>query len=629
MTVTLEDVKKWRKELAAKKITPQDVQDVRQPKTEGAISRAESRAVGDLVKQGKVNFADGVSEREVLLINQAKKKAFGDLGFEETPEASGFLETLGQSFLGGLKNIGGGVVSAANVLSGDRLVDPEKLEETKELGQLQQQERAEQRPITSMVGEIAGEVVGFPFGGAGKSIGTRLAGATGTGAAAGALSASGRGEDVSDAALFGAILGGSIQGVTEAGKSLFRRHRNFQSGNFSSEDAREVIEAARENNVRLFADDLSESEFIEKIAKRGEEKIFGTARGKAAQEIEQLRAVDDFANSFGAREAVDIVRSVERQKGNLQSIASKLYKKADQELDQLGNVQMNNFQTEFVNTIRELANKRLPNQELINKLAQFQNVSGKATDVAKARQELSELVSNLRGTGAIGTNESRLVDKLKSAMDKDIDNLAANTPGGQKAQAALQKARRFYQNRIAEPFKKSRIKNLIKENDPEGIVSFLTGGKTFGGNPQRAQQLFNSLDRQGRSAVKGALLHRALSLSRELGDGFSAKRFAEEVERIRSSTGVFFKGVEMDKLKGLVKLMTATRTKPGAGSSVLPYGFLVKAMTQGVKGQGADSALIPKLLIGLGKTTEQTVRTEKLIDQLSNIAQKTLIQAKD
>lgn len=71
-----------------------------------------------------------------------------------------------------------------------------------------------ERPISQFVGEVVGETLAFPVGGAGKTLTRRALTAAGAGATAGALSEAGRGGDIEDIAVT-SLVGGAFGPVGE------------------------------------------------------------------------------------------------------------------------------------------------------------------------------------------------------------------------------------------------------------------------------------------------------------------------------------------------------------------------------------------------------------------------------
>lgn len=146
------------------------------------------------------------------------------------PDVSGFkpmeaIDPDDQAFLRALKqgsmNIGGGIlrgIGEVRRILGDE--GAEKFLQELEISQNMEQNRTDiitaDEPVQRFIGEVSGEVSGFPFGGGGPSTAVRLGTGALTSAASGGLSAAGRGEAGADVAVeagVGAVLDPVIQGL--------------------------------------------------------------------------------------------------------------------------------------------------------------------------------------------------------------------------------------------------------------------------------------------------------------------------------------------------------------------------------------------------------------------------------
>lgn len=153
----------------------------------------------------------------------------------------------------GLLNIGGGLLRGAGELA--KLVGVDEAQQF--LNDLAISQNLEARetdivtegaPVQRFAGEVAGETIGLPFGGSGKSLFTRLLTAMGGGATAGGLSAAGRGE--SGPAIAGeAALGGALGPVAEGGGAVLRARSASRRANVVGgvdADAEAIAEAAEQ-----------------------------------------------------------------------------------------------------------------------------------------------------------------------------------------------------------------------------------------------------------------------------------------------------------------------------------------------------------------------------------------------
>lgn len=164
---------------------------------------------------------------EIRAQNQEKINLSSRLdSIDDTPreaDLSGIVEnSLEAALVGtgkGLTNIGRGAQRLFALASGD----DQEAERLRQLGASEDAafSQVEQEfPVSSFVGEVAGEVAGFPIGGIGKSLGQRALSSVVTGGAAGAASEAGSGgENIGTTGALGAAFGP----VGEATGALIQR----------------------------------------------------------------------------------------------------------------------------------------------------------------------------------------------------------------------------------------------------------------------------------------------------------------------------------------------------------------------------------------------------------------------
>ena len=141
--------------------------------------------------------------------------------YQHKPQPTGDESPMGRGFKQGLLNIGGGILRATGELRqalGDegaaKFLKDLEVSQTMERGQTTQ--ITEGHPVQGFVGEVGGEIAGFPVGGGAGSIPVRLATGAAGGATAAGLSAAGRGEDVGQIGTE-AALGAGLAPISEIG----------------------------------------------------------------------------------------------------------------------------------------------------------------------------------------------------------------------------------------------------------------------------------------------------------------------------------------------------------------------------------------------------------------------------
>lgn len=503
---------------------------------------------------------------------------------------------------------------------------------------------SEDFPLTSLAGEIGGELaitggVG-PFG-KGK-LAQIFTGAL-TGAGVSSLSASGRGDNAVDAALFGAGVSGGLGALTEAGKAIFRRLANAKGGQFQTEEIAELIRIGEQQGVKVFTDDASKSTILKKLSTVSENVPFsGVAKGRQQQNVTQLEAAKRLASkaASGVDDFGEVLQSeLSSRLKQVKKKGSELFDKASRSLDPFGSIPKDEFKLVLQQGIDvENAAGTLKNQDLVKLLTRFRDSpDGGFSTIRSQRSELGDEISKFyKGdASAVGSKGVGLLQAAKQALDGDIQSFVDVT-GSAQGKRAFDVANQFHINKLV-PFKKTRLKQLINENEPEKIVSFLTGARNELGRKSRAELLGKNITPKGRQVLKGALLDQALARSggRDISENiFNSGKFADEMNKLQNVTGVLFKGKEKDELDGIIKLMKATERAgqltstqtvgnrflvPVVGASLLGiaktigsisgFGAAMKGMLQTNTGRG--------LLLGLSKTTENTAAWERSINRIN------------
>ena len=169
------------------------------------------------------------------------------------------------------------------------------------------------------------------------------------------------------------------------------------------------------------------------------------------------------------------------------------------------------------------------------------------SDLGKGIRELE------RSTNEGRFERLRLLQQAKNAITQDLDQFAQRSNSG-RLKRAWNRADQFYQNKVVPQRAKDITRAATNQNPDEAYSAFIKAGT----NSDRAQRLYNALDRRGRQAVRYGIARDAYQKAlREgiEGEVFSPAKFAGALERISGATGVFFKGQDKAQMNGLVKVM--------------------------------------------------------------------------
>ena len=147
-------------------------------------------------------------------------------------------------------------------------------------------------------------------------------------------------------------------------------------------------------------------------------------------------------------------------------------------------------------------------------------------------------------------------------------------------------ANKFYNDAVIR-YTKPALKNAMKEDNPDKMLDlFLATGKAQD-NKKMAQMRFNSLDKDGKAAVRQAMMQKAFDEAlTDVGD-FSAAKYATVLKRYENRLGVVLSKEDAKYIDGLTKYMRATQAASGygrntpTGQQVLPtlYGMAAASGT--------------------------------------------------
>jgi hypothetical protein len=117
---------------------------------------------------------------------------------------------------------------------------------------------------------------------------------------------------------------------------------------------------------------------------------------------------------------------------------------------------------------------------------------------------------------------------------------------------------------------------------PEAVNNLL-----FSSNPSDVAALYRNLSPQGRATARQAIIARAAARATGAGEEIvSPTRFANEVQKLSRSVGVFFTGDELARVQGLTRVLNATR-RAAEAAALPPTGVQAFLPTAAISGIGA------------------------------------------
>lgn len=454
-------------------------------------------------------------------------------------------------------------------------------------------------------GEVVGETLPYlviPAGPVGRAAGLagKMAVGAGIGAGIGATQYVNPGEsrlgNIGSGALAGGITSGALDLVGTGAGKVYNALANKMTPR-----AEEVMALGKKFDVPVYAPDVAASPTMNKLSTLSEEvPLLGMARPR----LEQAEAAKGAANALVNRLAPpvndvgrEIQGSLSRRTDALQQAARVRYDRVAQVADPLGEVPLANMRATAQKLLNEAKKDIDPNSALISRLENF--VTAKNGNFSQTRQFRSNLGDSIRQLEtSMDLKAARPLQMIKSSLENDMNGFAQQA-GGDVA-TRWREADRFFREKVV-PQRESDIVKAARNRNPDEVFrQFIKAG-----TQDRAQRLYNALDRPGRDAVKAGILQQALdkaTLEGSKGVAFSPAKFAGDLEKLQGSVGVFFKGADKAEIDGFTKLMRhieragqVAENPPTGNRVVLPL-LMGETLAPGTSFAAAGTAGLSRLL---------------------------------
>lgn len=202
------------------------------------------------------------------------------------------------------------------------------------------------------------------------------------------------------------------------------------------------------------------------------------------------------------------------------------------------------------------------------------------TGVRGLRSDLGSMISDYyKGTNATtGSKGVQVLQGVKRAVEEDLGSFTSKA-GGDVAKAA-KNADGLYVNELV-PLKNQVIVKATKNSEPDQIYKTIIAA-----GPDRAKKFYGALPPEGQAAVRAQMVKDAYTAATDGAQPFSPAKFAQSLEKIKDSAGVFFKGQDKFELDGIVNLMRHVQRSGQVGENPTNGQRAVQAL---ILGQGAMS----------------------------------------
>lgn len=441
-----------------------------------------------------------------------------------------------------------------------------------------------------------------------------MAGLAGAGAGATQLVDEERGDSRLQNTLLGLAGGAAVGGALEgAGKVINAVRPKGTTTAYADPNAREVADLARQHNVPLSGADVTRNAVLQRADTLAENvPIVGTFGFRLKQQDAAKQATKNFVDQFdtGGDVATTLRSSLQDRGKRVTAIANKLYQKVAKAAEPLGVVatdRMNIMAKQFLDESSILP-EVAQNTGVKQILEQLSKPGGNTFGgLAKVRATLNSRIDDLISSGDFAS--ARPLKAIRGALDDDLKDFATNA-GNPQIKKAYDKANKYFRERVA-PTRKSDILRSARTDNPDEIyrkfIKYDTGSSLKSGRGQ-AERLYKALPERGKAAVRYGIVKEAWekSLSEAAGgEIFSPAQFANTLEKLSGSAGVFFSKQDKAQMDGLIKLMKHIKRagqiseNPPTGNRIavaLGTGMLGTVAPGAAIGQAASVAALKALL---------------------------------
>jgi hypothetical protein len=475
----------------------------------------------------------------------------------------------------------------------------------------------------------------------GKGIGKTLAsqpvqqisGAAGGGAAAKIAEQQGAG-------VGGQILAGLAGGGLSSGLS------NIKGTQLPKAPLKEATAAG----VDLLTSDVRPPKtFISKWAQSIGEKIpvVGTGKIRETQQVQRIDAVKNLLQKHGIDDLANMSDEAAKVTDDLIGRQKRLigaYSNAKNEvIDRLSDsdiVPMNKSIStidEQIARLKGLKNSQL--DPLISQLEETKKSVGDQTlrNVEENRKLLGDFFDTMKDDKAISRNKKKVLDEVYGSVNEDMGDYIKLK--GEPKDFTKWKSTNVAINKNLNNVKTDILKRTMNKGEatPEMIERVL-----FSKKKSEVTDLFNNLSPRGKASARTAIL---LKASEQAGDNVSPEKFANAVSKLGTQTGVFFTKQDSDQVKGLMRVLDATRrasqaaVAPPTGQALIPFatasagaalgealgvgaipGSIATALTAGTLARVYESKAVRNILMKLPTVAQGSAQEAALFKRLAETA---------
>ena len=454
--------------------------------------------------------------------------------------------------------------------------------------------------------------------------------------------------DTPEVALAGVLAPVSQVGAEKVITPLATRAAERISRNVNP-DAQAIIQAGQEANVPVLTTDVAPPKGrFSNLARQLSESVPLPAVGSGAARSKQrimrdlaAKTKGDNLEPFSERE---IVESLRKKSGKVKKAAGDRLDFFNRTLDKDGQLPTKNIINAIDSELSKLTKSGLvqdqPTVALISRIRQDIEKAPDGVNFSTLRdnrtqiRELSENIDGQLRSQQVSTSKVA-VDNITRAITKELDNVVESRLG-KKAFDRYKKADAVWASQ-AELLQNSRLKSVLDKGEiqPEQVNNLL-----FSRDKSQRELLYNGLTKKGRDNARASILNRAFEkATNDLGE-VNPTVLSRQLDNLSGQFDSFFKGEELNKIKGFQRLLAATRRGQETGVStnsgqavLLPLYSLIgggsvagNPTAQAALAAGGtistaarlyESKPVRNLLVGLSKVKPNSAKERELIDKFA------------
>ena len=356
------------------------------------------------------------------------------------------------------------------------------------------------------------------------------------------------------------LIAGGVGRAIDVGRGILRGQPAAGS---------ELVKAAQRADIPLMTTDVVEpTTFIGKSARSIGERIpvAGTGGLRATQQEARQKAIQQLGDAFPEPKPDAVISSLKAQTDRIKQAAGQRYEQLVPKVDAVGPVQYQNTAKAIDDALAELSKPGVvSSDDALREIAGFRNVLASAdqtySTLTQNRTALREAINSYDGMSRsqMPSRAKSLMNKVYSSLTKDMDDAAKAALSPQEF-GKLKSAQAVWASE-SEKLTRTRLKNVLDKGDltPEVAETLI-----FSKKPSEVRNLYQSLDNQGRQAVRATVIQKAIKDAGGI-DAVSPDKFLSSLNKMQAQTGTLFKGEDKKQVLGLVKVLEATRRAGQAG----------------------------------------------------------------